>query len=190
MTPITLSPHEVKLALKGEPFQLIRPVEHNIASNLDYDPRDASYGPFFEDEYGDSREVIELSPFGKPGDEFWVQEEWRQAYPETSYSKGIVYRADKAKALGMDEYSDHYTWQPASLMLCEISRLTLTHTGTEVKRVQDVAFSEIVHGLGWDGNKTPYSIPEWFMKNWQSQHPDYPWEENPWVFIGKFEVKR
>lgn len=56
--------------------------------------------------------------------------------------------------------------------------LTLRHTGTEVKRVQDHDLDE----LGVFDYDT-------FAFNWEERYGDkFPWDSNPWIFLGKFEV--
>ena len=73
MNPITLSPDEVKLALKGEPFLLIRPVEPQPLAWQEIvrdDEADSGYS-FKSEARGRCNFCCEpiKSPFGKPGDE-------------------------------------------------------------------------------------------------------------------------
>jgi hypothetical protein len=74
-------------------------------------------------------------PLGAPGQRLWIKESWRQAYAKTKYSNGIIYRADKAKALGMDEYSDRHSWRSPVTMPKEASRWTVVVEDVQVKQM-------------------------------------------------------
>ena len=228
MKPLTLTPHEVKLALKGELFQLIRLMEPQ-PENMDlFGVRDCNLD--YQNEYYQKNILSRFkSPFGKPGDEFWVREEWvcYQTIDHVCYQWGASFSEvsdgmagyksdghetiqdlkDHVRLMSGSEFEGIETefeeWQPAPTMPQWASRLTLTHTGTEVKRVQDLTDEEcILVGIDddCDSDYTPDPNDEsvegccfyhWGLKKlWQSQHPDYPWAENPWVFIGKFEGKK
>jgi hypothetical protein len=140
------------------------------------------------------------------GDRLYVREKWRQAYPKTSYSEGIVYHADKVKALGMDEYSDRHKWKPSIHLPKTLSRITLTITAVKVERLQDItgkdAFAEGVDRQECYGPECPdgpngcnqrgcHGAREGFQRIWQSLNAKRaPWDSNPWVVAVTFEVHK
>lgn len=63
------------------------------------------------------------SPFGKPGQEFWVQEEFKRMDGFTQYKSDLH-----------PDWYGAFNWQSAKDMPQWASRLTLIHKGTEVKQ--------------------------------------------------------
>lgn len=144
-------------------------------------------------------------PYGQVGDQLWVREAWRQAYPKTSYSNGIIYRADAAKALGMDEYSNRHKWKPSIHMPRWASRIQLEITGVRVERLNDISGDDaIAEGsfFGscqcWPKPKTPIESAmrqTWCRKHgyefkhlWESINGAGSWDLNPWVWVVEFKV--
>lgn len=143
-------------------------------------------------------------PYGQPGDRLWVREAWRQAYAATSYSPGIVYRADASKALGMDEYSDRHKWKPGIHMFRKDCRINLEITGVRVERLQDISYEDALaegvadfRGLIEDECQQPGETPDqcarrlrWpqrdFETLWESINGPGSWALNPWVWVVLF----
>lgn len=164
------------------------------------------------------RTVVSIEcPYGQPGDRLWVRETFRQAYEKTSFSAGIVYRADAPKALGMDEYSDRHTWKPSIFMPRAASRITLEITDVRVERLQSISEVDArAEGIHWfepgaaristGGQLVQYkSAPGGFNFNADGSGMDFGtaveaygalWEningpgslaENPWVWVIAFK---
>jgi hypothetical protein len=135
---------------------------------------------------------VEYCPYGQPGDRLWVGETWRQAYPQTSYSLGLVYRADRAKALGMDEYSQRHEWRPSIHMPRWASRITLEITGVRIERLQEISeadaraegaepYMHVTHP-----SREGLRHVDGFHGLWESIHCPDSWGANPWVWVIEF----
>lgn len=149
----------------------------------------------------------DFSPYGQPGDLLWVRETWRQAYERTDYSSGIIYKADKERSLGMDEYSDRHKWKPSIHMPKWTSRLTLLIEDIRVERVQDIseedAKAEGVEASSWEFSCEPYrnysingfkpghnfsTAKKSFESLWQSINGPDSWAKNEWVWVIQFKA--
>lgn len=172
-------------------------------------PEDAEvwFNPIFQqwcwalDDYGHTH------PY-KVGDRLYVRENWRQAYPQTSYGPGIIYQADRAASLGMDEYSDRHKWKPSIHLPKEHSRLTLTVEAVKVERLQDISEEDAYNeGVEWNPRLDPVGPCKWrvygkehtgtdsvrhsFETLWQSLNAKRaPWESNPWCVAVTFRVHK
>jgi hypothetical protein len=121
-------------------------------------------------------------------DRLWVRETWRQAYPKTSYSDGIVYKADKKKALGMDEYSDRHDWKPSIHMLRKHSRISLRITNMKIERLQDITRGDAMEEGCPFANMADGDDPRhWFSSLWESINGKGAWEADPWVVAISFK---
>ena len=133
---------------------------------------------------------LELCPFGHPGGRLWLRETWRKAYPKTSDSEGVVYRADKDRSLGMDEYSDRHRWKPSIFMPRWASRITLEIVSVRVERLKDISHRDALS----EGVEYDVSIPEGsplarYQNLWDSINgKKYPWKSNPWVWVIEFKI--
>ena len=124
------------------------------------------------------------------GDRLWVRETFRQAYPKTSYSDGIVYRADAPKSLGMDEYSDRHKWRPSIFMTRRASRLTLTVTDVKVGRLRDISRGDAMsEGCPFPNMANGDNPRDWFAELWDSLNAKrgFGWDVNPWVTAATFK---
>ena len=132
--------------------------------------------------------IVDHCPYGKPGDHLWVRETWRQHHPETSYSKGIVYRADAPRALGMGSHSDSYKWKPSSYMPRWASRITLEITGVRVEKLQEITSIDAVREGIQNGAYAVNPVRS-FRRLWDSTNKTkgYNWDENPWVWVVEFK---
>jgi hypothetical protein len=127
-------------------------------------------------------------PYGQPGDRLWVRETWRQAYPKTNFSHGVVYRADKERALGMDEYSDRHRWKPSIFMPRWASRILLGITAVRVERLQDISDEDAL-AEGCYPTKTgiyPGAPRAAYRELWDSINGAGSWDANPWVWVVEF----
>jgi hypothetical protein len=131
-------------------------------------------------------------PYGQPVDRLWVQETYRQAYPKTKYSHGVVYRADAARALGMDEYSDRHKWTPSTQMPRWASRITLEITGVRVERLQDISEEDaLAEGVSFSDPVKPSRAERMgrdaYRTLWESINGTGSWDANPWVWVIEFK---
>ena len=78
--PILFNGEMIRAILDGRKTMTRRVVKNVCDIVQDWDKNDKSYGPFFEDEYGDSHKTIELCPYGLPGDRLWVRETFGISY--------------------------------------------------------------------------------------------------------------
>lgn len=72
--PILFKGEMVRAILEGRKTQTRRVIKNPDDLIMDFDPNDKSYGPFYEDKYGDSHKTVEACPYGVPGDRLWVRE--------------------------------------------------------------------------------------------------------------------
>lgn len=200
--PILFSGEMIRALLDGRKTQtrrVVKPQPPKDCYDAAYwkpDPRisgSADPGFYYWDSNGLQRI---LCPFGQPGNLLWVRETWRQGFPKTSFSDGIIYRADKAKALGMQEYADHHKWKPSIHMKRKHSRLTLKITDVRVERVQDIseddAIAEGVDAISIAAvpRQATWSRRGDFAQLWDTLNAkrSYGWDENPWVWVISFNV--
>jgi hypothetical protein len=125
----------------------------------------------------------------KVGSKIWLKETWRQAYPKSESSEGIVYRADAHKALGMAEYSDSFVWKPSIFMPRKFSRITLEVTNVRVERLQEISEDDAkAEGV------IPCDLPQFkkgtfknaYIRLWESINGKGSWAKNPWVWTYEF----
>jgi len=124
------------------------------------------------------------------GDRLWVRETWRLWHPSDAR---VLYRADKAASLGMDEYSDRHRWKPSIHMPKKYARIWLEVTGVRVERVQDISEDDAeAEGALLRGPNDQYgderSYAEGFQELWGSinEKRGYGWDKNPWVWVYEF----
>jgi hypothetical protein len=146
---------------------------------------------------------INNCPYGQSGDLLYVRETWRQAYPKMPWSEGIIYRADRFRALGMDEYTDRHKWKSSIFMPKKAARIWLQIKNIRVERIQDITekdcdaegmgflheyFCNSFHHPAYDFDET-LSLKELMNAFWNSTNKKrgYSWESNPWVWVIEFE---
>lgn len=180
--PIIFSAPMVRALLEGKKTQTRRIIKPPYGT-LEY-MADGTWKPIFTKVF--------------PGDRLWLREAWRQAYAKMPFSEGIVYRADKVRACGMDEYSDRHKWGSPIHMPRKFSRLTLTVTDVRVQRLQDISEEDAkAEGCAGRLGPNPDFPDEWdpspqeeFQALWQSIHGPGSWEATPWVAAITFTVEQ
>jgi hypothetical protein len=193
--PIIFSTPMVEAILAGRKTQTRRVVKRwNQADGIEQHD-DCYQGEFVPWKDGEPQESI-FAP-AELGDVLWVRESFRQAWPATSYSHGIVYRADKAKSLGMDEYSERHRWKPSIHMPRLAARLFLRVTDVRVERLQDIREADALaegcdkrDSITVNGERySALSALDSFESLWQSLNAErgYGWGRNPWVWVIEFE---
>lgn len=201
--PIIFRPESMEAILSGRKTQTRRLVK-NLDYIQDWDPKDPSYGPFYEDEHGINHETVERCPYGRPGDQLWIRESWRPVENEDMVD-GIEFKdgffqeiensmeaADKWVAV----YDRTDRWRSPLFMPRWASRLTVDVTGIRVDRVQNIS-EEDAKAEGVEASETVelqgglpcYTLP--YQKVWTSLHGiDNPaaWDSNPWVWVVEFSI--
>lgn len=144
------------------------------------------------------KEVIKC-PFGQPGDELWVKEDWAvdESYDTTKSSEIPESESVWCKAISdsnepWDTLNCRGKWRPADHMPRSFSRIQLLVKTVRVERVQDITeedakaegvlFNPIIYG-----EERPAT--NGFRDLWNSiyEHKGYGWDVNPWVWVVEFE---
>lgn len=156
------------------------------------------------------RDNADVCPHGKPGDQLWVREAWRQAYPPGMGSSGIIYRADAPRACGMDEYSDRHKWKPGIHMFRKDARILLDITGVRVERLNDISEADakaegivrlepgrVIGGVRCDSAPSQYgladnsflscSATDSYRLLWKSINGIESWGDDPFVWVVSFQ---
>lgn len=185
--PILMSAPMVRAILSGSKTQTRRVVKPACGVVID---AGGYHWPFKSD--GHASHAIDC-PYGQPGDRLWVREAWRQAYPSTSFSNGIIYRADAFKACGMVEYSDLHRWKPSIHMRRSDSRILLEITAVRVERLQNISEADAV-AEGWVKRPEVSADPQvhadaardWYSDLWEQINGPGSWSANPFCWVVEF----
>lgn len=151
-------------------------------------------------------ELMELCPYGVPGDRIWVRETaWYddcfggRAFFENGdviqKGEGIISKAPHPCSREMFEACGLQKCRPSIHMPRWASRITLEITAVRVERLQDIR-SEDIRAEGvedssvWDdARKCSYQhLHRRFFMLWDSiaKRPGYAWADNPWVWAIEF----
>jgi len=161
--PILFKGDMVKAVLAGTKTQTRRVVKNACDLIQDWDKNDPTYGPFFEDKYGDSHETVEVCPYGAPGDRLWVKqtfwawghwekrgktkmgkERWR-FIDQTNLAHPTVMDVDgKPTQWAPDRVHLGYHKRPSIFMRREYSRIDLLIKSVRVERVQDITWQDVI----------------------------------------------
>ena len=194
MKPILFNSEMLRAVLDGRKTQTRRVIK-NLDLITDWDDKDKSYGPFFQDEFGDSHETKSRNPYGKPGDELWVRETWQHWFDDESK---YIYKA------AWPDGPIKSGWKPSIFMPRSACRLFLTIKDVRVERVQDITHDDaskegVDPGCGECGNS---ALPDGcgcdnpmplhrdsFIYLWNSinEKRGFGWDVNPWVWVVEFE---
>lgn len=148
--------------------------------------------------------LLDLCPYGQPGDRLWVRETWCDGYSESHECWG--FRADMRYQCGRPIPDDGLfkTWKPSIFMPRKYSRILLEVVDVRVERVNEIseedAIAEGIYKLSsgyWSGGihpikETQKHLPspiEGFQDLWDSINgKKMPWDSNPWVWVVTFKV--
>lgn len=192
--------------------EMIRAIQRDLKTqtrrviNLDLDNRGLRYcneKTGWEDWHGNPVKC----PYGKPGDERWVREnfwcwgKWqdyldgekkRQRFVDMTYEERPVrYVADNETfSMGNYLYGVGYHKRPSIYMPRKYSRISVRVIDIRVERIQDITEQDAISEgaeSGWSGLKNPYKSG--FAELWDSinEKRGYGWYENPWVWVVDFE---
>lgn len=196
--PILFSGEMVKAILDGRKTMTRRVCKLDTA-NFDYDLKDKDYGPFLQNEYGDSINVKELAPY-QVGDILYVRETWRCVkYDSTDgdLSYGVEFKDGTRKYFEFDDNERFHQfgkfafkngWQPSMFMPREAARIWLEVTDVRVERLQEITYDDCLSEGMWDYGTDVDTLAA-FQELWQSLNAKkgYGWDENPWVWVYEFK---
>lgn len=138
-------------------------------------------------------DLVELSPYGSPGDRLWVKETCRITTTMAGYK--IRYRADDAELWPDTDgpcYDDH-RWRPSIHMPRCASRILLEITAVRVERLNDISEADaLAEGVNVhpDHHGKPrtsiYSPVQAYCDLWESINGVGSWVLNPWVWVIEF----
>lgn len=180
----------VRAILEGRKTQTRRIVK-NLDYIQDYDPNDPTYGPFFEDEYGESCKTIEACPYGQPGDRLWVKE---------TYVADIDFDHLKPSEIPIGSSLDYLSvdipfllgkTRPSIFMCRWMSQIDLEVINIRVERLQNISAEDcITEGLSTTlrEHDAVCDLEDQFKSLWDSINGrKNPWESNPWVWVVEFK---
>lgn len=152
-------------------------------------------------------QLLDLCPYGKPGDQLWVREGWANSVT----AKGVccvAFRADNSGRLLLchdegegdeaglggpaEPWLELVKWKPSIHMPRWASRLTLEVTEVRVQRLQDISENDaIAEGAQCAGFPASLSNRGAFAKLWDKINGSEGychWGANPWVWAVSFKV--
>ena len=145
--------------------------------------KDRDGAPCFVDE---GNNVLDLSPFGVPGDRLWIRETWYSTpkIPHPNYrAECLGYRADGYYPPGCA-----YRVVPSIHMPRWASRITLEVVRVWVERLQEISEQDaMAEGVETRPEQWDACYTDAFIRVWDSCYPAYPWESNPYVWACEFK---
>ena len=146
-----------------------------------------------------SPEAIARCPYGQPGDQLWVREQFQFYRPFAGDVTTIpIFYADidhcgQCPAIidGREIFvSPRGPWKPSIHMPRKVSRITLEITGVRVERVQDIS-EEDARAEGVLPTPLQRSFHTWgrclYEKLWEQINGPNSWDANPWVWVIGFK---
>lgn len=182
--PILFNTEMVKAVLADRKTQTRRVIKNACDIIQDWDDKDKSYGPYYEDQYGDFHKSIEACPYGQIGSVLWVRETFAFYGDDI---QGVVHY----KATHQCEGSG---WKPSIFMPKKYCRIWLEIIDIRVERVQDIGEKDAEsEGIQFLRNAPDVdealSAKQLFECLWDSinEKRGYSWESNPWVWTVEFK---
>lgn len=215
--PILFSGPMVKAILDGRKTQtrrVIKPQPTEYAFEADAAPGFARFGYDYivgnpSDGIVDQTYQILKCPYGQPGDQLWVRENWQcfkagtdQPIPHNPQPALCVtgYQAtDAARAKEYNSPEWKGPWKPSIHMPRWVSRIQLEITNVRIERVQEIsdrgaqndctAEGVFLLGLGHDWEERGFSSSEKcaFHDLWSKINGPESWDSNPWVWVIEFK---
>jgi hypothetical protein len=137
-------------------------------------------------------DLVELCPYGKPGDRLWVKETF-SAHGAFGNNGRVVYRADLAD--GKEPHG--LPWRPSIFMPRAASRIALEITGVRVERLNEITESDAAAEGAYiqkecSGGQWIICGPrigcyrEGYRWLWEKINGPGSWAEDPWVWVIEF----
>ena len=202
--PILFSAPMVRALLDGSKTQTRRAVKFNIAGRV---------GKLSNQWHIESPGVVNLCPYGQPGDHLWVRERFKDVcsgqikagYGELRY--GVAYSADNVVVWRPHPTIIHdlrqmpntgplqfqqLPWRPSIHMSRRASRITLEVTDVRVQRLQDISEEDAV-AEGAEPFRLPVHPGNESIRHklgyaalWDQINGAGAWDANPWVWAISF----
>ena len=182
--PILMSAPMVCALIEGRKTQTRR-----VVALREFGPSDTlGYQWHFRDRRGlwndiSTERLLELCPYGVPGDRLWVRETWHHEDascfdPKCGQPTHIFYRVT-------EPYPESIRWRPSIFMPRWASRITLEITDIRVQRVQEISPDDIVA----EGIPKHLNADTEYIRLWDSLNAKrgYSWASNPWVWAIGFK---
>jgi hypothetical protein len=154
--------------------------------------------------------ILDLCPYGKPGDLLWVRETWLKLDRDHVITSQYAYKSNgdpNTEDLRKDYIKSgrNYKWKPSIHMPKDAARIWLMVEEVRVERLQDISEEDAIaegigttngipvgltsHYLDYLNNRNCYSSPfNSFQSLWASINGEESWNANPWVWVVKFRV--
>lgn len=200
--PILFSPAMVRAILDGRKSQTRRVVKPQ-PSHIEWFQHQEGWLGSFGDNAGsrDNPHRMVPCPYGRPGDQLWVQESHRLRCPiEATESVECNYAEDGEQQMVPLQNSEWVKMMcrqnqvgadfgaivPGRFMYRSLSRVTLEITGIRVERLQEISEADCcAEGIG--GIFTRDCKKPKYRSLWESINGPESWSENPWVWVVEFK---
>jgi len=150
---------------------------------------------YYQDKYGDSHSLLEICPFGKPGDRLWCKETWCICDARLHQANEPCYKADGQS--NQEICTTIRKWKSPVIMPREYSRITLEIVDVWVEKLNSISKHDAIeegmrrsHVLGQDGGWNNYLWHgyhgQYGMGNKQSDEWDYQYSTYGNNSIGSF----
>lgn len=200
MTHFHARPHEVHAMLAGEQFCIVRPLKPQ--------PKEGQHAALYRTakidwQIRDNKSGLAVSshrPIHAPGDMVVVKETFCPVDDLLEDGKlWVDYRAtprwSAVKPAGWDQSPNHpeaLNWRSPAIMPSWASRLTLTVTDVQVKRLQEATTEEAIRAgtLSEKFLDDERFVESVWAEHWSQHHPKTPWDSNPWCVFARCRVHR
>ncbi len=196
-TPILFSGPMVRALLAGQKTQtrrIIKPQPVPLRQCVD--------GWRWKGEHHDF--MIEVCPFGKPGDRLWVKETFfappKHEPKFAAIVADFIYRADYEYREPDRSVIAPYRWRPSIFCTRKASRITLEITSVRVERLNDISEADARAEGAEIQKETPGgwiicgprigSYKEGYRWLWESINGAGSWDANPWVWVIEFRADK
>ncbi|CAN5664010.1 hypothetical protein BH09PLA1_BH09PLA1_09760 [soil metagenome] len=124
-----------------------------------------------------SRRSAAICPFGAPCDRLWVRERWAPGNRPDSYH----YSADN--------HGDAVRFRPTFHMPRAACRIELQICSVKTQPLQSISAAD-ARDEGFDATTSDLSPRKWFAELWDRifRAPGTRWEDNPQVWVLRFEI--
>lgn len=190
--PILFSGPMVRAILEGRKTQTRRAVKR--AEDMEFDPCDPSYGPFWKPYCTGVPESVKVPcPYGKIGDRLWVRESGYQ--PPHLTPKMLREGADTWPHYIYSADGDEKEWcrengwksRPSIHMPRWASRITLEIVSVRVERLNAITHIDaIAEGCTPHPDAPAQSMGDDYKGLWESINGPGSWDLNPWVWVIEF----
>lgn len=133
---------------------------------------------------------LDFCPYGKPGDQLWVRENWNvSGLAWGKKPRDTQFAAKTAWKYQATDSKWQHGWKPSIHMPRWASRITLEITDVRVERINDIsgtdAFAEGVTAPSHFSNSCSEARYT-FAELWESINGPGSWNANPWVWVVEF----